>query len=493
MKLNYNAAPNYHSKASTKKIMGELTIVLLVVYAYAVVHQYVMHGMTNAIHIVILLLCSVTTAILCELIWGKLVAKTNPFKYVMESFPWVTAIILTMMMPANIGIYPVVIGTIFAIVVVKLFFGGFGQNIFNPAAAGCAIIFTYFSTSVVKDVVTSATPTKTIASTYGWLITDAKLQTTFLNQFGGLKGLFLGNYDGAIGETCTLIIILAAIYLIVRKIIDWRVPVFYCGTVFVLATIIGLMHGTGMWYPVFHLLTGGLAFGAVFMATDPVTNPTSIAGRIIFAIGCGLLTVLIRVKASLPEGVLYSILLMNMLTPWIERVTAGVQLNFTKKMSIITCSLAAVAIALTVVVSSVISPVVPETAVETPFLNADKPSTLADDYTADEAVIDSVTPNGDGTTTYNVSAWGYGKDHYDAPEKNVFAIVVDDSKKVVSVSYVKFADTEYVGDKTKNDKFLSQFVGMDLSDATSSVDAVTGATYTSISVMAAVAAVAKAL
>ena len=162
-------------------------------------------------------------------------------------------------------------------------------------------------------------------------------------------------------------------------------------------------------------------------------------------------------------------------------------------MSIITCSLAAVAIALTVVVSSVISPVVPETAVETPFLNAVKPSTLADDYTADEAVIDSVTPNGDGTTTYNVSVWGYGKDHYDAPEKNVFAIVVDDSKKVVSVSYVKFADTEYVGDKTKNDKFLSQFVGMDLSDATSSVDAVTGATYTSISVMAAVAAVAKAL
>ena len=109
MKLNYNAAPNYHSKASTKKIMGELTIVLLVVYAYAVVHQYLMHGMTNAIHIVILLLCSVTTAILCELIWGKLVAKTNPFKYVRESFPWVTAIILTMMMPANIGIYPVVI------------------------------------------------------------------------------------------------------------------------------------------------------------------------------------------------------------------------------------------------------------------------------------------------------------------------------------------------------------------------------------------------
>lgn len=153
-------------------------------------------------------------------------------------------------------------------------------------------------------------------------------------------GLALGTYPGAIGETFSIAIVLVGIYLAFRQVIDWRVPVTYLGGIFVLTAIVALLTGIEsyhgipgfIWYPVLHLLTGGVIFGGVFMLTDPVTSPTSAGGRVIFALGAAVLTVLIRLKANLPEGCLYSILLMNLFTPMIENALDGKQLEIKKKV-----------------------------------------------------------------------------------------------------------------------------------------------------------------
>ncbi|MDD6467612.1 MAG: RnfABCDGE type electron transport complex subunit D [Erysipelotrichaceae bacterium] len=492
MKFKLNPAPNYHCGASTRKIMLELTIALLVVFAFGLFHQFTAHGMKNVIHVCALMLSSVATAVIVEMLWAVCVVKVNPVAYIRDSFPWVTSIILVLMVPANTNIYPIIIGTLFAIVVAKLFFGGFGQNVFNPAAIGCAIIFSFFATSLAADVQTFATPTKTIAATYGWVMNDPSLIGEFLDKFGGLWGLFIGSYDGAIGETCTALILLCGVYLAVRKVIDWRVPVFYLGTVFVLASIIGLVHGAGIWYPVFHVLTGGVVFGAVFMATDPVTNPTTNAGKVIFAIGCGLLTVLIRVKGSLPEGVLYSILLMNMLTPWIERACAGVQYQLGKKLLPLLTGLVAVSVGLVFAVANMIAPVVPEIPKVPEFLNADKHFTMADSFEEYPAKVVNKAKDGD-YVVYKVEANGYAFGHYDDPEPNIFLITIDPaSRTVVKVAYEKFNDTEYVGDNTMDSRFLSQFEGMSIDDDNAGVDTVTNATITSQSVISAVQAAVQA-
>ncbi len=187
----------------------------------------------------------------------------------------------------------------------------------------------------------------------------------FLKNYGGWKGLFLGTYPGALGETFTLAIVIIGIFLIVRKIIDWRVPVVYLGTIFVMTAIIAIITGVGsyhgipgfLWYPVLHLLLGGVVFGGFFMLTDPVTSPTSAAGRTIFALGAGILTVLIRMTGNLPEGCLYSILLMNMMTPLIESALDGKQLDILKKAKHGFIYLCIVGLALTIFAACKVHPV----------------------------------------------------------------------------------------------------------------------------------------
>ena len=275
------------------------------------------------------------------------------------------------MVPVNMSCYAVIIATIFAIVLAKLLFGGFGQNIFNPAAVGRAVILQAF-TGVSVGLITQATPTTVIASAYHWLPANATVLDSFLSQYGGFAGLALGTYPGSIGETFSILILIIGVVLAVRQIIDWRVPVVYLGTIFVLTAIVALITGIDsyngipafIWYPLLHLLTGGVIFGAVFMLTDPVTSPTSASGRVVFAMGAAILTTLIRLKANLPEGCLYSILLMNMFTPWIESCFDGKQLELVKKSRIVCACLALIGLAISFYAASSIQKVdtVPETA-----------------------------------------------------------------------------------------------------------------------------------
>lgn len=363
MKLNFHVSPSLKGNLTTKEIMKELTLGLLLVFVLAVFYYASAYGSRYALQAILLLVCSLVTTLVCEFLFAK-IRKRDPKKEIQNSFGWVTAIILTLMVPISTRPYALIISTAFAIIFGKMLFGGFGHNIFNPAAVGRAVIFATF-TGASTNLVTSATPTALIANSYGWVPANADALDGFLSQVGGWSSLFLGTYPGALGETFTIAIVLIGIFLIVRKIIDWRVPVVYLGTIFVMTAIVAIITGVGsyhgipgfIWYPVLHLILGGVVFGAFFMLTDPVTSPTSAAGRTIFALGAGILTVLIRLTGNLPEGCLYSILLMNMMTPLIESLLDGKQLDILKKAKHGFIYLALVGLAITIFAACSVHPV----------------------------------------------------------------------------------------------------------------------------------------
>ena len=342
-------------------------------------------------------------------------------------------------------------------------------------------------------MITSATPTTVIASDFNWLVTNPEMIKDMMSEIGGLGTLLTGWYPGAIGETSAIIILLVGIVLSIRHVIDWRVPAVYLGSIFVLAAGIALLRGVGsydgipgfIWYPLVHVLTGGVVFGAVFMLTDPVTSPTSAQGRCIFALGAAIITVLIRVKANLPEGCLYSILMMNMLTPMIEKGLEGKQLALRKKATIIFSVIAVIGMGSVLLAGSVIEAKEPAPAV---MLNtADK------DVNKFEARLNGKTENSDGSTTFHVEAQGYASTE-DPNIYNKFDITVKDDK-IVSVVPTEINDTEYQGDKIDNPAFLDQFIGQDLKKdvEVEKNDVVTEATFSSKSTVRAVEEVRKAL
>lgn len=495
MKFTFRVSPNYRDPISTGRIMRDLTLGLCVIYAFALYYYFTQYGTNYGLHALALMATSLIVAFATEAAFAYFTKKPI-VHFLINSYSWVTAIILTLMVPITMTYFAMGFGTFFAIFFGKLVFGGFGQNIFNPAAAGRAAILASFAGAAAADITTSATPTQSIAQ-LGWMIDKPEAVSAFLAKFGGLQNMFLGLYPGALGETSKLLILVVAIFLVWRKVIDWRVPTFYVGTVLLLSSIIAVTKGMGIWYPLFHLSTGGLMFGAVFMATDPVTNPTSATGRTLFAIGCGILTMLIRVKANLPEGVLYSILLMNMMSPAIELLTDGWQIKKVKKYVTSVVSFVLVGVLLTVMTSFAMSykepaPVEPEK----PVITLGDPVQIFGDETAKSpAEVTNKTVDGD-VVTLTVSSKGYAVLHSeeDETEPNVLEVKIDTVKKeIVSVAYVTFSDSTNIGDKTKDEVFLSQFEGLSITDATIEVDVVTGATYTSVSVARGVRAAIEAV
>jgi len=221
----------------------------------------------------------------------------------------ITGILLAFNLPSTVPWWLAVVGSAFSILVVKQAFGGLGQNIFNPALAGRAFLLAAYPTYMTDwmptrlmqgvDIVTYATPLAVLKEKTG-----AMLPTYW--------DMFIGNRGGCIGETCALALILGGIFLLYKKIISWHIPVAYIGTVFLMTWILKQD-------PIFHVMAGGLLLGAFFMATDYVTKPITGKGMIIFGIGCGVLTVFIRLYGNYPEGVSYAILLMNTCTPIIDR------------------------------------------------------------------------------------------------------------------------------------------------------------------------------
>ena len=208
-----------------------------------------------------------------------------------------------------------VIGSVFAILVVKCLFGGLGCNFANPAITGRVFMLIAFSETaggtlpiVGENLVAGATPLESIA----------KIIKGGSAALPPLKDMFLGLRGGAMGETCAIALLLGFVYLVARRVIDWYVPVTFIGTVYILSLFV-----TGdTLFALYEILSGGLLIGAIFMATDYVTGPINKLGRVVFAFGCGLITSLIRFYGAYPEGVSFAILFMNILSPYIEKWTA---------------------------------------------------------------------------------------------------------------------------------------------------------------------------
>jgi Na+-translocating ferredoxin:NAD+ oxidoreductase subunit D len=497
MKFTFRPSPNYHQPLSTQRIMMELTICIALVLGYNVAYYFLVVGAEYGWHALAMIATSLGTAIAIESLWAFFYAKKNVIKYLSTSFPAVTALLFVGMMGVNKPLYVIFVGSLVATLVGKLVFGGFGQNIFNPAGVGRAfsvLAFGGFIASQFPDVVTGATPNNVMES-LGWVITKPEAVSAYLNQFNGVWGLFSGQYIGALGETNTLLIMAVGVYLSFRKIIDWRVPVVFIGSLFAFATIIMFAKGMDWWYPFFFISTGGAMFGAVFMLTDPVTSPTSIPGRIIFAIGVAFLTTLIRVKGNLPEGVIRSILFMNMMTPLIDRVMDGWPLKSMKKYAFSIGSVVLVSlltVGFTTGAISYIEPYVPE---------EEKP-TLGDPILFSslgaEGLLNILNSTIDGDIiTYTVEVDGFAvleADWETDPKPNVLEIKINAaSSTIVSVSFVTFSDSGQYEYKTNHPIFLNQFAGLSIT-VDNSVDVSVGATFTVDSVIRAVkAAITTAL
>ena len=289
-------APHIWSGFSTSKIMY-IFLASLIPPTIAAIYFF-------GIRAFWIILASTLTAPITEFI----IKKVRKKKFIMDGSALITGLLLALTLPPRIPIWMVVIGSAFSIAIAKEAFGGLGYNIFNPALAGRAFLAISFPVEMTKwylprnfapDAVTSATP----------------LNESFVYEGSKIvlyKNMFLGNIGGSIGETSALLILIAFIFLIAFKIIDWKVPLIYIATV----ALFSFLWGDDV---IFQIIAGGLIFGAVYMATDYVTTPVTNLGRVIFAIGCGLITFVIRKFGAMPEGVCFSILIMNGFTPLIDR------------------------------------------------------------------------------------------------------------------------------------------------------------------------------
>ena len=334
-------APYQRRKKSTLQIMIELGISLGIIWILAVVMSFVKLGIKYGLQSIFLMLTSLGTTLVCDVITTVLKNKKDatlkqkiPYDLV-HNYSWITAMIFTLCCPVWTSYYVIIIGSIFATVIAKNVFGGFGKNIFNPAAAGRLFVLLTFDTSAPAgiagvDSATGATLTGVIQSQTGWLGSIA------LANFG-VKDILFGTYFGAMGEVFSIALLVIGIVLAIREVINWRIPAFYLGTIAVSSILIALVLGfnnPGL-YVLYHLCAGGAMFAAIFMFTDPVTTPTSPLGNCLIGIIGGLLTVLIRIATNNVEGVVYSIMLINTISPAIDHfITAKTNKNTLVKSSV---------------------------------------------------------------------------------------------------------------------------------------------------------------
>jgi electron transport complex protein RnfD len=274
---------------------------------------------------------AVTTEVLVQIIFKAPGFKFKPFFYnlltneditVLDGSALVTGLLLSFTLPPNSPFWMPVVGAFVAIAIGKQCFGGIGYNVFNPALAGRAFLLAAWpgnTTSWTAPINWGAWANSLGLNPSTWMVDGISTATPLSllrlqNQMTPLSNLIFGNTAGSLGETSSVAILLGAAYLLYKGTISWHVPLSYVGTVLLLSLVFGKD-------PFFHIFAGGLLFGAFFMATDVVTSPVTKIGRLLFGAGAGLMTILIRVFGSYPEGVCYSILLMNALTPLIDRYT----------------------------------------------------------------------------------------------------------------------------------------------------------------------------
>jgi electron transport complex protein RnfD len=345
-KFYVSAAPHIRDRASIPQIMYSVNGALVPMLIGAVV----IFGMRAAW----LVLVSIITAVATE--WGIQKWRKVP-PTIGDGSAILTGLLLAFNLPPGVPIWIPIIGSAFSVAIGKQVFGGLGYNPLNPALLGRVFLmaswpvhmtkdwmkpfwwmqanFNFFSWGIrehgatkLLDSVTGATPLDIFKTARGVLLNSGANPDKVLaasdqmnSVLGSYKALFLGNVGGCIGETSALLLLLGAIFLLYRRVIGWKIPISYLGTVAILAWIFSGTDGLFSGDPLFHVLSGGVVLGAFFMATDMVTTPITFKGKIIFGAGCGVITVIIRLVGGYPEGCSYSILLMNLTTPLLDRYT----------------------------------------------------------------------------------------------------------------------------------------------------------------------------
>ena len=287
--LTVTPAPHIRDKETTQSIMLDVVIALLP----ALVASVVIFG----IRALVVTAVSVAAAVLSEFLFEKGVKKPVTIS---DLSAVVTGLLLAYCLPVEIPLWIAALGSVIAIVVVKQLFGGIGQNFANPAATARVVLLISFGgamTTWTFDGVSAATPLAPGSAD------------------PGLMNLLLGQHAGCLGETCAAALLVGGIYLLIRRVISWHIPVAYLGTV----VVVSLVSGQNV---TLQLLGGGLLLGAIFMATDYTTSPMTKEGQLVYGVGCGLLTMMIRLWGATPEGASYAILLMNILTPHIDKLTS---------------------------------------------------------------------------------------------------------------------------------------------------------------------------
>ena len=300
MKLTVASSPHIRGNFRTNRIMLDVVIALLPAYIVGVVRF--------GLNALLVGLVSIAAAVIAEWLYSVVTRTRNT---IVDGSAVVTGLLLAMTLPASVQLWQVAIGAAFAIIVIKALCGGLGQNIFNPALSGRALLMLAFPASIVRyagvDGVTSATPLH-------HMVMPGLPEESIMD-------MFLGRCPGSIGEICSLALILGGVYLVWRKVISPRIPVAYLATLAVISFLFPKA-STNLQWMLYNLFSGGVMLGAIFMATDYATSPVTAKGQIVFGIGCGVLTAIFRSYGIFPEGVTYAILIMNAFVWIIDRYTA---------------------------------------------------------------------------------------------------------------------------------------------------------------------------
>lgn len=296
-----SGTPHVRSKESIQSIMRDVIIALVPATAAGIYYF--------GLRALILIVAAIISAVFFEWLYEKITKKPVTIN---DLSAVVTGLLLAMNLPASAPVWVAIVGSAFAIIFSKQLFGGLGQNFINPALAGRAFLLASYPTEMTTWVVPNGLAAD--AATYATPL--AQLKNGALDA--SLKQLVMGQVGGTIGETCAIALIIGGIYLLYKHVISWKIPVIYIATVFILFAVIG-RHGMRM--PLQEIFAGGVMLGGIFMATDYASSPVTPKGQVIFAVGAGLLTYLIRTFGGYPEGVSYSILIMNCCVPLIERFT----------------------------------------------------------------------------------------------------------------------------------------------------------------------------
>ena len=315
--LQVSGSPHVHGTETVKKIMWSVVIALLPALAVSVFYF--------GLPVLILTLVSIATCLLTEYLIQRFMLKGNVS--ITDGSAVITGLLLAFNVPANLPIWILMIGAFVAIAIAKMPFGGLGKNPFNPALVGRVFLLISFPVQMTTwpkptpiwnlgaDVITGPTPLGILKEG----VKNGQAVGDLMTEMPSYVDLLFGQMGGSFGEVSAIALLIGAMFLLIRKVITWEIPVSFLLTAFLFSGIFYLVDPSTYANPCFHLVTGGLMLGACFMATDMVTSPTSRWGMIVFGVGCGLLTIIIRLFGAYPEGVSFAILIMNAFVPLINK------------------------------------------------------------------------------------------------------------------------------------------------------------------------------